>query len=221
MIGYLVGAGAGLLSSLIGAKSQKKLAKQQMQMMQKQLDFEKQKYDEYMGRMKPFYEGGVGALGQYQGLLSGSWNPESSPLYQMMYGSAQNALNASLRSRGLQSSGGAAKLDARTSAGIASDIWSKLLGGNLNLMQLGIGANVTPQSQMSAVTNMVGMLGNQPNVWAGLGGALTQMGSNYELMDALKGFGGGGGSLSNPSYFGGSSGISGYLEDYQKYGVAY
>lgn len=116
-IGSIVGAGLGIVGSVIGGNASKKAAQQQQQATQAGIDANERMFERNVQLNEPWRQGGIGALSQLTTGINpnGEFNqkfqfdPNSDPSYQFRLNQGLDAINSNAAARGLLQSGGTLK----------------------------------------------------------------------------------------------------------------
>jgi hypothetical protein len=129
----------------------------------------------------PFYEAGLGALGDYTKMLKGGYDMQQSPaaMYEQQQGSKM--LNRQLAARGQLGSGLAANRMTELSQGIAAKDWGAQYNRLLDAVKMGTGASASMGQAANAYGNQV-----QAGA-ANLGNIYSQNGQNRGSLYASMG----------------------------------
>lgn len=160
MFGALLGAGASILGSVLGSKSQKKAAQSAQQsqegMSREAIAEQQRQFDQLQALLKPYVSAGTGALAGQQDLLGlngqqaqqgAIGNLENSPFFKSQYQQAENAM--------LQ--------NAAATGGLRGGNFQEALADNRS--------NMLYNTVQGQITNLGGLAANGQNAANGVGTA--------------------------------------------------
>ncbi len=184
-------AGASILGGVMQANAANRASQAQERSANRQMDIEKQIYDETTARFQPFYQSGKNALNAYDFELGLGDRPEgyggftATPGYDFRFNQGIGAIDASAASKGNLMSGATQQALTQFGQGIASEEYGNHLNrlyGQMSSGQAAAGNQAAAgQNYATGMGNALGNLGNaqaagaiaQGNAWSGATNNLT------------------------------------------------
>lgn len=211
-----IGAGASIISGLIGKNGAKKAAAAQTAAINSAIGEQRRQYDQSRSDFMPFLGAGNGALGQTQDILGLNGNDpqaaaiamlKASPAFTSLYNTGQDTILQNAAATGGLRGGNTQNSLAQFGSGLLAQVIQQQLGNLGGLINVGSGtaANMGQLGQSSA--------GNISNLFTQQGRAQATgiAGQAAAMQGMVNGIGNAAGNFFGAGGFGGGGGLSGVL----------
>lgn len=172
MAGAAIGAGASLLSSVIGGKGASKAAKQQAEAYQRGIDEQRREFDASQQRFQPYSDFGLASMGSLSDLLGLNGNDKqgvsidalkSSPGFTSRYNTGVDTILQNASATGGLRGGNTQNSLANFGSGLLGDVYNTQVGNLTNGVGIGSGTVTTlgnlGQQNANSIAALLGQQG--------------------------------------------------------------
>jgi hypothetical protein len=181
-----------VISGILGARATSNAADTAASAQANAAGVEQNIYNQQRADFEPYRQVGLGAIPDYQKMLTGGYDMKESPAAQYELTQGTKALNRQLAGRGMLGGGNAAQRLTELSQGIAAKDWNSQYSRLLDALKLGTGAsasmgaasNTLSSNTQSGANSLANIYNTSGNTRAGL---YSSMGLNSAAV-GLKGY---------------------------------